>query len=527
MNLEYSWEYSSIPHGESFINHLMLSIQTPPDPSQTGRNPIAVVLVIDKSWSMKGEKLEAVREAASAFIRWMTRADYIGVIAYSVNAEIIQPMTRAVEKQGIINNLHSVEPGTSTNLSAGWLQAVQMLKNIDSKDTTIKRILLLTDGLATAGIQEQDQLELVASGAAKEGIQVTTIGFGSDFNEDSLKGIAKAGLGNFYYVDSPEKTSDIFFQEFGSIGNLFSQATSLKLNFPEGTNFKELLNDLPYQVDANTVEVNVGDLRCDDYLQLVFNTSCNLTSSLAIQAKLNYFQVAGKFSEHNESLDIPIKILDSDPVINNEVQIEVLLLSATKTLIHASELSKTDSDSANRILENMINRLEASIELDRSLLEPVMRRLEGAQTIIKKRYDQSGKELISSAIALKQSRLDNLSDTKRHNEIYFHSFKGDLDLYNAPEIKQTAQRKLNEGFRFLVYDFSEVSFIDSSAIGALIQISSWLSKRNGILVVMNLSSSLEKIFNITRINSYIPVAESETGARLLIEQFLNRSTQSD
>ena len=527
MELAYKWEYSAVPEAENFINHLMLSIRTPPDPSQTGRSPVAVVLVIDKSWSMKGEKLESVREAAAAFIRWMTRSDYIGVIAYSVSAEIIQPMTKAVEKQGIINNLHSIEPGTSTNLSAGWLQAVQMLKGIDSNETTVKRILLLTDGLATAGIQEQDQLELVASGAAKEGIQVTTIGFGSDFNEDSLKGIAKAGLGNFYYIDTPEKTSDIFFQEFGSIGNLFSQATTLKIDFPEGTGFKELLNDLPFQQNNNAVEINVGDLRCDDYLQLVINTATNIKSPASIVAHLNYFQIAGQFAEHKKEQTIPITILDGDPVEDKEVQIEVLLLSATKTLIQASELSKSDSDSASRLLENMINRLKDSLELDKSLLEPVMRRLEDAQVLIKKNYDQSGKELISSAIELKQSRLDNFTEVNTHDDIYFHAFKGDLDLYNAPEIKQIAQRKLNERFRFLVYDFSAVSFIDSSAIGALIQISSWLNKRNGVLVVMNLSSSLEKIFHITRINSYIPVAESETGARLYIEQFLDKSTQSD
>lgn len=527
MQLDFQWEYDWAAADEDFINHLLVSIKTPPDPAQKGRNPVAVCLVVDKSWSMKGEKLASVIEACSSFIRWMTRSDHIGVVAYSASAEVVQQMTPAVEKQSIINNLQSIEPGTSTNLSAGWLQAVQMLKQVDESKASVKRILLLTDGLATSGIQDQKQLESVAAQSAKDGIQVTTIGFGSDFNEDSLQGISKAGLGNYYYIDTPEKTSDIFFQEFDSIGNLYSQATDLKLTLPENCDVKELLNNYPYSQENSTIQINIGDLRCDDHVQLVLGLTLNLKEAAELTAELNYFQIAGEFSQHSDQYTLPIKVREEPCNSNKQVHIETLLLTATRSLIQASEVSKADIDSALRILENIIDRLKDSIHLDPSLLEPVLRRLDDAKDTLRKKSDISGKELISSALQLNRDRVESIHDPNIHDEIYYHSFSGDLDLYNAPEIKQIAQRKMNDGHRYLVYDFSKVSFIDSSAIGALIQISSWLAKRNGVLMVMNLSSSLEKIFAITRINSYIPIAESETDARLFIEQHGSQSTQSD
>ena len=129
------------------------------------------------------------------------------------------------------------------------------------------------------------------------------------------------------------------------------------------------------------------------------------------------------------------------------------------------------------------------------------------------------KHLVASSAALNKERSDLtiLNESKFHNKIFEHSWSGDLDMYNSPELKQLIQSKINEGYRYIILDLSDTPFIDSSAIGTLIQTSNWLTRRLGLLVVANLSNTLEKLFKLTYLDSYIPVAESITGTRMMIE----------
>ena len=89
-------------------------------------------------------------------------------------------------------------------------------------------MILLTDGQATLGIKDPLQFIQIANDHVTRGVSTTTIGFGEDFNETSLRDIAVNGGGNFYYVSSPEQTSEIFFREmeaFLSSQETFEQMT--------------------------------------------------------------------------------------------------------------------------------------------------------------------------------------------------------------------------------------------------------------------------------------------------------------
>lgn len=214
-------------------NTLLVRLNTPTGPVSSQRQPLILGLALDRSWSMKGNKMDSVIQASSSLVNWLTRRDFLTAVAYAEDVQVIQPLVPLAEKNSVIHRLNSIQVGTSTNLSGGWLHVLRTLELHPIADG-YKRVILLTDGNPTLGIKDPVQLIQIAADAYKKGISTTVIGFGNDFNEILLKEIAESGGGNFYYVETPEETGDIFFKEFGDIGTLYAQSIELKVDFPKG-----------------------------------------------------------------------------------------------------------------------------------------------------------------------------------------------------------------------------------------------------------------------------------------------------
>ncbi|MCB1147728.1 MAG: anti-sigma factor antagonist [Leptospiraceae bacterium] len=520
MELKAKWEYPQIPEGSTNLNHLLFQIKSPTDTGAVRRQPLVLILVLDKSWSMKGDKLASVIDAAGSFVNWLTRHDYVGIVAYSSDVQIVQPVTRLDEKKSIINKLQSIQPGTATNLSGGWLQGLKMASEADVKGG-IRRVILLTDGLATMGIQSDEQLNNIAQKHYQSGISTTTIGFGSDFNETSLLDISKAGNGNFYYVDSPEKTSDIFFREFGEVGSLYAQAVELEMNFSPKVKFLEMFDEMSPEIRDNKLRVQIGDMRSDDTRNVLVAVEVNAEEGIPenpVSASLSYYRIDDTPVE--EKVEISTSLTAGtlgDP--DNEVEIELIVSWSGKTMMQAASMAEMDIKGANKILENMITRVQSNLKLSPAIFNSLIARMRDMQRALREDLNIARKQLLAtgSVIYTDRSEIGIYSNVDLHDQIFVHKPPGDLDLYNSPELKSIVKSKLEEGYRFVIFDLSDCGFIDSSAIGTMIQISNWLARRGGTLIVSNLSSTLEKIFAMTRIDMYIPVAESVTGAKMAIE----------
>lgn len=520
MRLEAKWEYPAVTGRTATLNHLLLKLITPPDHEDIRRRPIATVLVLDKSWSMKGTKLEEMIAAAGSFINWLTRKDYVGIVAYASDVQVLQPLTQLTEKTSIANRLQAINLGTSTNLSGGWLQGLKMLQQSTELDNALKRVILLTDGLATVGIQDEESLVNIAKQHANDNITTTTIGLGNDFNESTLSWIARAGRGNFYFIDSPEKTSDIFFKEFGEMGSLYAQATDVTITFPKNVVFHELLQDVPYTEEADRLHIQMDDMRTDDTYHLITGVEIQPAEDpqpLDLKVEVSYYNAQKEMKKESRESVGRLEIGESEP--DAEVETEVLIALAGKTMIQASNMAEDDLEGANQVLENMKSRLADRKALSPGVFGLLIKRMEDLREKLREDSRLARKQAMSTRIEATSDRaeLGFKSNIQYHDDIYEYSWQGDLDMYNAPELKQTIRNQILEGFRNIVIDLSQTPYIDSSAIGTLIQISNWVTRRGGLLVVANLSSTLEKLFQQTRLDTYIPVAESVTGAHMMIE----------
>lgn len=89
---------------------------------------------------------------------------------------------------------------------------------------------------------------------------------------------------------------------------------------------------------------------------------------------------------------------------------------------------------------------------------------------------------------------------------------GEIDLYNAPEIKDIIAKLIEEQKYNVIINLEKVSYIDSSGIGALISSLSNLKKYQGSLKIINVYASVKKVFELTKLTSFFEIYDSEEQA---------------
>src|SRR5581483_5775610 len=98
----------------------------------------------------------------------------------------------------------------------------------------INRIILLSDGLANVGPSSTAALRHLGNELSHEGIAVTTIGVGDDYNEDLMAGLAEASDANYYYVKDTEKLPEIFARELGEMLTVAARDVRVEVVCPDG-----------------------------------------------------------------------------------------------------------------------------------------------------------------------------------------------------------------------------------------------------------------------------------------------------
>ena len=105
-------------------------------------------------------------------------------------------------------------------------------------------------------------------------------------------------------------------------------------------------------------------------------------------------------------------------------------------------------------------------------------------------------------------------DIKRREvgDIVIFDINGEIDLYNAPEIKEKIKEEMNKNKVNIIINLDKVTYIDSSGIGVLISSLSNLKKVGGGLKLINVYASVRKVFELTKLTSFFDIYDSETDA---------------
>ena len=174
-------------------------------PDEEEKQSAAVAIVIDRSGSMAGEKLEMAKSASIATAEVLGRNDFIGVYAFDSEAHVVAPMTRLTSTAAISGQIAAVASGGGTHLQPAFEQARTALQRVKAK---VKHMIILTDGQTTGGGYEG-----LAAQCRSEGMTISTVAIGEGSHVALLQAIASAGGGQSYSTMDASTITRIFTQD--------------------------------------------------------------------------------------------------------------------------------------------------------------------------------------------------------------------------------------------------------------------------------------------------------------------------
>ena len=227
------------------------------------RMPLNLSLVLDKSGSMQGKKIQNLREAAKLVVDRLGPQDTISIVAFSDRKYLIAGSQLVTDKGALKKKIDRIRDGGGTAISGGMNQGLTELGKAASPDR-ISRMLLLTDG-QTFG--DEKKCKKLAKKAGDQGILVNALGLGDDWNEDLLDNIAAASGGVADFVDSPNKIVAFFDQAVQSMQDSVVQNAQMVLRLASGVTPRQvwqvlpMISNLGYRpLSDRDVQVTLGEM---------------------------------------------------------------------------------------------------------------------------------------------------------------------------------------------------------------------------------------------------------------------------
>jgi Ca-activated chloride channel family protein len=202
-----------------------------------------LIFVIDVSGSMDREdRLEAVKLALYDLVDNLRPTDQVGIVVYGDVGEVLLEPTPVSEPSAIITAIDRLQPDGSTNAEEGLRLAYQMATEYYDAGR-INRIILCSDGVANVGATGPDAILETVRQQAREGITLTTVGFGmGNYNDVLMEQLADDGDGQYFYVDTHDEARRIFVDRL--TGTLVSIAADARIQVefnPEAVAYYRLM----------------------------------------------------------------------------------------------------------------------------------------------------------------------------------------------------------------------------------------------------------------------------------------------
>ncbi len=222
--------HSLIRLTESQLIYVLMEF-SPPANSQTPSAPtLNLCLVLDRSTSMQGANMDTVKATAIQIMRKMKPQDIFSVVTFSDRAEQVIPASRSADLGKQEARIHMLQPSGGTEIFSGLEMGYEeIIRNV--RHAQVNHIILLTDG-RTYG--DEEKCLTLAHRAAEQGVGISGLGIGSEWNDNFLDSLASITGGSSMYVSRPQEIQQSLLDKFNQLGNAYAEETRLDFIIPEG-----------------------------------------------------------------------------------------------------------------------------------------------------------------------------------------------------------------------------------------------------------------------------------------------------
>jgi len=371
-----------------------------------------VVLVIDRSGSMEGEPLDYVKRACSYVVDLLDPNDILSVVTFEETVEVLIPPRRVVNKELIKQHIQRLVPGNTTNLYDGLALGAQQILSA-REPGRIERLIVFTDGEPTTGIKDYHSLVQHVGEIKNRGITSTFLGFGYEYNEELLAGMAKRAGGNYYFISKSELIPEIFRAELDKLFTIAGRNLRLRLKTARWVVLRQIFgHSIPY--GQREIELNLADVEKGTSLEVVLDLEFQnhpLGIYRVLSGKLVYddavsgkeespeFDVILEFSAEGERCNVP-----QNPRVAGAVEIARVSRAVEKTIMGLKRGEVTAAMAVAELQKTQMLLLQEGRITEAQQVHQAIRDLQGGKA------KEVEKTLTGTIITLDQGKKQNKAE---------------------------------------------------------------------------------------------------------------------
>jgi len=357
---------------------LAVTITAPRAHGEGLRPPLSVAIVIDRSASMNGEPLANATAAAAKLVDQLDAGDAFAIVTYSSSDETVMAMARATpaNKAAAYDALRHIVDAGGTCISCGLTRGSTELARTPIQGG-LQRIVLISDGQANEGLWDRGELMQLAGNIASNGVSVSALGVGLDFDELTMVQLAQVGRGNYYFVEDTRNLGAMFARELGGLAETVAADVQLVLDAGPGVEILEVYG-YPSTRAGSQVVVPVADLRAGETRKVVVRASVgpqHVGPAVVATARLGWRRVADG-AQRTASATAEATVVEDETAVIRSVDRSVVesveQALAGRALEQASEAyERQGAEAAQQVIERRLDDARANGQLDAKALEHI------------------------------------------------------------------------------------------------------------------------------------------------------------
>ncbi len=290
------------PAGQNVDRYLLVTVRTPPQVpakqaavTNSGHPPLSYCAILDVSGSMQGEKLQHSKDAIRHAIKCLHDGDVFSLVTFSnVVQSVFDPQVFGKNLYKTIESaLGEITAGGMTALCDGMMLGIE--KALLNKQPS-NLALILSDGQANVGETDIEHIGQHALKARQQGLVLSTLGVGMDYNEALMTEIATQGGGRFYHLQDAAQIPAYMTGELGEVANLAARDVYLEIMLPPGSTVMPMSSAYPTQQGEGKATISLGNIPSDVELEVPVRLTLPaqaISTKLHVEGSLKYQSPAG------------------------------------------------------------------------------------------------------------------------------------------------------------------------------------------------------------------------------------------
>lgn len=393
--------------------YLYIELKAAQAKKDTERIPLNISLVLDRSGSMHGEKLDYVKKAAEFVINNLNANDQISIVQYDDKVDLVSKSKALTNKKELLAKVAAIQSAGMTNLSGGMMEGYAQVRSTQ-KEGYVNRTLLLSDGLANVGITDHDKLKEIARNQFRNnGVGLSTFGVGEGFNEILMTDLAEHGGANYYFIETPDQIPQIFAEELEGLLSVVAQNAKLKVNFPSAHLTCEKVYGYVSDTKGDTITVDFNDVFSEEEKAVLikFKTRRPLDMDLDFGINVTYDDVMETLDKVTEQLTAQLKLTDDKVLYEsgiNRIALENTCLFVANDLFEDAikVVDQRRFEEAKKLLEKTKVYLEAHLKIFPAS-EQLQTQLQKVIEYLERLPSMRSMDSMQYSMAQKSTRMDN------------------------------------------------------------------------------------------------------------------------